>query len=73
MALKQILTVEDVTLYTDISTEYDGKKQSFKLTFKILKKTVNDSADQTDIGLLLAEKLIQDGANEILQVQFGTQ
>jgi len=44
----------------------DGRK-------RILKKTVNDSADSTDIGLLLAEKLIQDGANEILQVQFGTQ
>tara|TARA_B100001105_G_C22357184_1_gene428539 strand:+ start:27 stop:938 length:912 start_codon:yes stop_codon:yes gene_type:complete len=39
----------------------DGRK-------RILKKTVNDSADSTDIGLLLAEKLIQDGANEILQV-----
>ena len=44
----------------------DGRK-------RILKKTVNDSADSTDIGLLLAEKLIQDGANEILQVQFGIQ
>ena len=44
----------------------DGRK-------RILKKTVNDSADSTDIGLLLAEKLVQDGANEILQVQFGTQ
>ena len=39
----------------------DGRK-------RILKKTVSDSADSTDIGLLLAEKLIQDGANEILQV-----
>ena len=44
----------------------DGRK-------RILKKTVSDSADSTEIGLLLAEKLIQDGANEILQVQFGTQ
>ena len=44
----------------------DGRK-------RILKKTVSDSADSTKIGLLLAEKLIQDGANEILQVQFGTQ
>ena len=44
----------------------DGRK-------RILKKTVSDSADSIDIGLLLAEKLIQDGANEILQVQFGTQ
>ena len=39
----------------------DGRK-------RILKKTVSDSADSTEIGLLLAEKLIQDGANEILQV-----
>ena len=44
----------------------DGRK-------RILKKTVSDSADSTEVGLLLAEKLIQDGANEILQVQFGTQ
>jgi len=44
----------------------DGRK-------RILKITVFDSADSTDIGLLLAEKLIQDGANEILQVQFGIQ
>ncbi len=39
----------------------DGRK-------RILKKTVSDSADSTEVGLLLAEKLIQDGANEILQV-----
>ena len=39
----------------------DGRK-------RILKKTVSDSADSTETGLLLAEKLIQDGANEILQV-----
>ena len=39
----------------------DGRK-------RILKKTVSDSADSTEVGLLLAGKLIQDGANEILQV-----
>ena len=39
----------------------DGRK-------RILKKTVSDTADSTEVGLLLAEKLIQDGANEILQV-----
>ena len=42
----------------------DGRK-------RILQKIVNDSSNPIEIGFSLAEKLIQNGAKEILQIQFG--
>jgi len=44
----------------------DGRK-------RILQKIVNDSSNPIEIGFSLAEKLIQNGAKEILQVQFGVE
>ena len=44
----------------------DGRK-------RILQKIVNDSSNPIEIGFSLAEKLIQNGAKEILQVQFGAE
>ena len=42
----------------------DGRK-------RILQKIVNDSSNPIEIGFSLAEKLIQNGAKEILQIQFA--
>ena len=58
-----------------VNAQLDGKKLSVVGLVsspdgrkRILKKITSDSTDSTEIGRLLVERLIQDGANEILQI-----